>query len=104
MSTHLDPMIQPFTPNHMILRSLQTVVSQAHPTYVLCRPLDMANILGFFLCVNLYQEWYPEVYIPEVTTGRRCCQVMAGLLLTDANYTHSIALLEERYAQLHKCI
>ena len=69
----------------------------------------MANFLELILCVDTCQP-QPNLsgiqkftYLKAQLQGD-AAQAIAGLSLTDANYIHSITLLEDRYVQPHKLV
>ena len=107
MSTRLDPMIQPFTPS----RSTQPFTSSRLPKLTL--PMFSGDPLTW---QTFWDSFYVSIHANHSLSGIQkftylkaqlegdAARAIAGLPLTDANYIHSIALLEERYAQPHKLV
>ena len=107
MSTRLDPMIQPFTPS----RGTHLFANSRLPKHTL--PMFSGDPLTW---QTFWDSFYVSIHANHSLSGiqkftylkaqleRDAARAIAGLPLTDANYVHSIALLEERYAQPHKLV
>ena len=107
MSTRLDPMIQPFTPG----RDTQQFANSRLPKLTL--PMFSGDPLTW---QTFWDSFYVSIHVNRSLSGIQkftylkaqlegdAARAIAGLPLTDANYAHSIALLEERYAQPHKLV
>ena len=107
MSTRLDPMIQSFTPG----RDTQQFANSRLPKLTL--PMFSGDPLTW---QTFWDSFYVSIHANRSLSGIQkftylkaqlegdAARAIAGLPLTDANYAHSIALLEERYAQLHKLV
>ena len=67
----------------------------------------MANILGLILHIHTCQsqlEWNSEIQLSQGAATADAARTIAGLPLTEANYYHVIAILQDRYGQQHKIV
>ena len=108
MSTHLNPVIptHTFIPNH----DAQQFANSRLPK------LTLPMFSGDPLTWQTFWDSYVSIHANPNLSGIQkftylkaqlqgdAAQAIAGLRLTAANYVHSIALLEDRYAQPHKLV
>ena len=100
MSTRLDPMIQPFTPS----RDTQRFANSRLPKLTL--PMFSGDPLTW---QTFWDSFYVSIHANHSLSGIQKFTYLKAQLEGDAaraiaGYTHSIALLEERYAQPHKLV
>ena len=108
MSTCLNPMIQPFTPSG---DTPQQFANSRLPKLTL--PMFSGDPLTW---QTFWDSFYVSIHANHNLSGIQkftylkaqlegdAARAIAGLPLTDANYVHSIALLEDRDAQPHKLV
>ena len=107
MSTRLDPMIQPFTPGHDTQQFANSHLPKLTLPMFCGDPLTWQTFWdSFYVLIHANRSLsgiQKFTYLKAQLEGD-AARAIAGLPLTDANYAHSIALLEERYAQPHKLV